>query len=144
MLHLLIIESCFFCSHVTKNIDIWSKILNLQVKFSVNIWYINYSLAHLIGRSKNGVLETVAQFSCSWVANTFWGSWNFTKVTRLWPKLPFTGSQNLLVTKFCQNGSWVAKSNRNHIQTCQRPVCMCVEAIKQATNKWQINHRFVK
>ena len=26
--------------------------------------------------------------------NTFWGSWNFTKVTRLCPKLPFAGSQS--------------------------------------------------
>ena len=56
-----------------QNIDIWSLKLNLQVKICVNIWYINYSLAQLIGRSQNGVLETVAQFSCPWVANTFWG-----------------------------------------------------------------------
>ena len=112
-------------------------------KISVNIWYINYSLAHLIGRSQNGVLETVAQYSYSWVANTFWGSWNFTKVTRLWPKPPFAGSQNLLVTQFCQYGSWVVYENhcKNGSALC---VCICVEDIKQAINKWQINHRFVK
>ena len=104
-----------------QNIDIWSLKLNLQVKISVNIWYINYSLAHLIGRSQNGVLETVAQYSYSWVANTFWGSWNFTKVTRLWPKLPLAGSQNLLVTQFCQYGSWVVTENH-----CKNGSVLCV------------------
>ena len=124
---------------------IWSSKLNLQVKISVNIWYINYSLALLIGRSQNGVLETVAQFSCSWVANTFWGSWNFTKVTRLWPKLPFAGNQNLLVS-FASTEAWPVRKlgSKWEPQTWQRPVGMCVEAIKQATNKWQINNRFVK
>ena len=39
--------------------------------------------------------------------------------------------------KFCQYGSWVANGNR--IQTWQHPVCMCVEATKQATNKQMTN-----
>ena len=130
-----------------QNIDIWSLKLNLQVKISINIWYINYSLAHLIGRSQNGVLETVAQFSCSWVANTFWGSWNFTKVTRLWPKLPFAGSQNLLVS-FASTEAWPVWKLDSKWEPHTKhgsALCVCgVEAIKQATNEWQINNRFVK
>ena len=127
-----------------RNIDIWSLKLNLQVKISVNIWYINCSLAHLIGRSQNGVLETVAQFSCSWMANIFWGSWNFTKVTRLWPKLPFVGSQNLLVS-FASTEAWPVQKLGSKWEPLTNMAAPCVYVCrshqtsnKQMTNKQQV------
>ena len=127
-----------------QNIYIWSLKLNLQVKNSVNILYINYSLAHLIGRSHNGVLETVAQFSCSWVANTFWGSWNFTKVTRLWPKLPFAGSQNLLVS-FANTEAWPVRKlgSKWEPHTNMAAPCVYVCRSHQTSNKRMTNKQQV-
>ena len=142
MLHLLLNHVSF--AHMSPKY--WYLVFEIKSpsKISVNIWYIDYSLAHLIGRSQNGVLETVAQFSCSWVANTFWGSWNFTKVTRLWPKLPFAGSQNLLVS-FASTEAWPVRKlgskwepHTNMAGTCVYVCRSHQTSNKQITNKQQV------